>query len=158
MTGEGEEFHLDVAEALAFRYGSAEAPADLEWKDHKFSKLGSSQRKSSSQIPDLVKSHLIFALSAAPFRFMFGAGFLLAMLSLVPLALAVHNLFTPTPSAFLALTGLSLSLLLFLCIAFGLLAVQNLAVQRDVWRVRSDMRRSAKPMPSSTFKSLKSTE
>ena len=118
--------------ALAFGYGIAEVPAVLEWKDHKFSKSGSSEQINLSD-PRPGQEPFDLCAFGSTVSLMFGAGILLAMLSLVPLALAVYNLFTPTPSAFLALRDCRC------CCCRSVYRVrsarlQNLAVRIDVWR------------------------
>ncbi len=139
----GKEFHLDVIrKSLAFNFRIAEVPAVLEWKEHKFSKPNATKRKSSSHIPSLVASHLIVALSADPFRYLCVLGGVCAAISLVPFSFAIYNLITHVaPAAFWALLGMSLLLFGVLCIAMGILALQNLSIQQDLWRLRRSLGR-----------------
>lgn len=137
----GKEFHLDVIrKSLAFNFKIVEVPAILEWKEHKFSKPNAAKRKSSANIPALVASHLIVALSADPFRYLCMIGGAFAAIALVPFAFAIYNLVTQVaPSAFWALLGMSLLLFGVLCVAMGILALQNLSIQQDLWRIRREI-------------------
>src|SRR5690606_29224350 len=84
-----KEFHLEVArKAFALGFRIAEVPAVLEWKDHKFGAPGSAKRKSSSRIPKLVRTHLLFGLVVAPFRYIIPAGLAVGVVALGLLAWA----------------------------------------------------------------------
>ena len=139
-----KEMHLEIVnKALAFGYRIYEIPAVLEWKDHKLSTQAGKKRKSSAKINKLIRTHVLFSLMAAPFRYIFAVSGMLLVGSVVFFALAVYNLFTPAPSVFLALTSFFLALFAFLIFAVGLLAHQGREILREMWRVRSELKQAA---------------
>jgi glycosyltransferase involved in cell wall biosynthesis len=136
-----KELHLEIVnKALAFGYRIYEIPAVLEWKDHKLSRPGV-KRKSSSNVPRIVRTHLIFSLLAAPFRYLFLVSGALALAGGAFLAAAFYRLlFTHEVAIFLAITGFFLGLFAFLVFAVGVLAQQNRALHREIWRVQAALR------------------
>ena len=69
---DGKEMHLEIVnKALAFNYAIYEIPALLEWQTEKFTKKVSKKRKSASNVNNLVRSHLMFSMGVAPFRYIF---------------------------------------------------------------------------------------
>jgi len=108
-----KEMHLEiVSKALAFGYHVYEIPSILEWKAHDHAPKTKKKRKSSAKINKLIRTHLVFSLIAAPFRYIFLFSILCALTALIFLGSAVYHLFTPTPSVFLAFTAFFLILFL----------------------------------------------
>ena len=138
-----KEMHLEVVnKAIALGYRIYEVPAVLEWKDHKLTSQPGTPRKSSSNVQKLIRTHLLFSLLAAPFRYLYLASGLFFGTAAGFLGWAVVNLFRPgQPSAFLLLTALLLGVLGFLIFGIGILAQQGRALQRELWRIRSEARR-----------------
>jgi len=139
---DGKEMHLEIVnKALAFGYRIKEIPATLEWKADKLAARPGQKRKSSSKLLGLIRSHTLFSLLAAPFRYMFvvSAGLMLA--AVVAFVWACVNLFTGRLSFHLVLTALSLALLAFLISSFGVLAQQARGLQTELWRIRSRLER-----------------
>ena len=135
---EGKEIHLEIIQkAMAFGYRIYEIPALLEWKDQKLTSAKINKRKSSSNVQKLIRTHLIFTLMAAPFRYIYVISGILSLGGIFFFFWAVNNLFTPQPSIFLAITSFFLFLFAFLIAALGTLSKQGLEIQGELWRVRS---------------------
>ncbi|MBA2733536.1 MAG: glycosyltransferase family 2 protein [Acidobacteria bacterium] len=136
-----KEVHLEiVSKAIAFGYRIYEIPAILEWKDHKLVAQPGQQRKSSSKVNKLVRTHFLFSLLAAPFRYLYIISILLFIGATIFLGWSIYNLLTPEPSIFLLLISFFLALFGFLIFGIGVLAQQGRALQREMWRVRSELR------------------
>lgn len=134
-----KEIHLEIAnKAISFNYIIYEVPAILEWKTHKLIKNPSKKRKSSFNISKLIRTHLLFSLGAAPFRYIFPASGTLGILSSLSFAVACYKLFTPAPTIYWLLTSFFLALFGFLFFGIGLIMQQNRQIMRDLWRTRSD--------------------
>jgi glycosyltransferase involved in cell wall biosynthesis len=132
-----KEMHLEIVnKALAFDYTICEIPAVLEWKAEDLTKKAEKKRKSSSNINKLIRTHLVFSLIAAPFRYIFVFSGLFLAGSAFMFLLATYHLFTPTPSIYFALTSFFLALFGFLIFTIGVLAHQAFATQRELWRIR----------------------
>lgn len=132
----GKEMHLEIVnKAIAFGYKIYEIPAVLEWKEEKGLK-----RKSSSKINRLIRTHVLFSMLAAPFRYLYPASGILVLCAVGFFGGAVYHLFTPTPSIYLFLA--SMLFLIFAAILFGIgvLAQQGRALQREMWMIRRDQR------------------
>jgi len=137
---DGKEMHLEIVnKALAFGYRIREIPAVLEWKADKLAARPGQKRKSSSKVLGLIRSHTLFSLLAAPFRYMFFVSAVFLFGAVVAFVWAWFNFFTGRLSFHLALTSLSLALLAFMISSFGVLAQQARALQIDLWRIRSRM-------------------
>lgn len=138
---EEKEFHLEVArKALAFGFVIRELPATLAWQHDKLAKPGTAERKSSSRVRKLMRSHLLFSAFAAPIRYILLIAIILLLPAIGFFAAAVYNLFTPEPSAFYLLTSFFLFLFALLVLLIGLLTHQNIATQTELWRLRSELR------------------
>jgi glycosyltransferase involved in cell wall biosynthesis len=135
-----KEFHLEVAQkAQAFGFKIYEIPCLLEWKDARLARPGAAQRKSSSKIQKLIRTHMVFAAAAAPFRYILPLSIGMIGIS-VPFGIwAVVNLFVGHPSALVLITGMMLFLIGFVAFAIGMLSYQNQLIQRDLWRIRSEL-------------------
>jgi glycosyltransferase involved in cell wall biosynthesis len=134
---DGKEMHLEIVnKALAFDYRILEIPATLEWKAHDLTQKAEKKRKSSSNINKLIRTHLLFSLIAAPFRYIFAVSALCLAGAVTFLGLASWNLFTPTPSIYFALISFLLGLFAFLVFTIGVVAHQLLATHRELWRIR----------------------
>lgn len=137
----GKEMHLEIInKALAFGYRIVEIPAVLEWRDRALARRPGSRRRSSSALGRLIRTHLLFSLVAAPFRYLFLASGLLAGVAVVLFVWGVINLFNPQPSAYLFLASASLGTFSLLVLGFGVLAHQGRFLQRELWRVREEFR------------------
>lgn len=136
-----KEFHLEVAQkALTFRFKIYEIPCILEWKDHRLAKAGAPKRKSSSKIRKLVRTHMAFAAVAAPFRYILPVSAVIAVIALGFMLAAVLYLLEGKPSAFLLITGLAIFLIAFVSFGVGMLSYQGQLLQRDIWRLRREVR------------------
>jgi glycosyltransferase involved in cell wall biosynthesis len=134
---EGKEIHLEIVnKALAFGYRIHEIPAVLEWKDHKRTSGSPKRRKSSSKVNKLIRTHLLFSLAAAPFRFIYTVAGVLFLLSTAFFVWAFVYLFMPYPSIYLFLASLLIGLFAFVTLGIGVLAQQGRALQREMWHVR----------------------
>lgn len=137
----GKEFHLEVVnKAMAMNFTIIEVPAVIDWGQSSkktAKKKATPKRKSSSNIPRLIRTHLLFSTEVCPFRYLFPVAIAMLLLGGVFVAWAFVNLFTETPSVFMLLIGLVLGV--FGIIVFGLGAVgqQNRALMRELWRVQS---------------------
>lgn len=139
-----KEQHLEIInKSLAFNYHIYEIPAILEWKDHRLTKAPGKKRVSSSKINKLIRTHLMFSLLAAPFRYIYVLAAVLALVSSGMMAGAVINLFRPAPSIYLALTSFLLMLFALVTVAMGVLGQQNRAIQQDLWRLQSEFAKQA---------------
>lgn len=135
-----KEIHLEIVnKALAFSYRIYEIPAMLEWKTHKLSKHSTTKRKSSSNVSKLMRTHILFSLLAAPFRYIHTFSGLLFAGAIVLFCWASYNLFTPEPSIYLVLTSFFLALFGFLLFTVGILTQQGRALMRELWWVRSEL-------------------
>lgn len=136
-----KEMHLEIInKAVAFGYHIYEVPAILEWKDHKLTAKPGKKRKSSANINKLIRTHLLFSLLAAPFRYIYVVSGSLFVGAVFFFLWAVYNLFTPDPSIFVLLTAFFLTLFGVLLISVGVLAQQGRALQEDIWRMRSTVK------------------
>lgn len=133
-----KEIHLEiVSKAMAFGYRIYEIPAILEWKDHRLSATPGKKRKSSANINKLIRTHFLFSVLAAPFRYLYVVSGLLAVVSLALFVWAFINLFTPGVSIYLFLSSLLIGLFAFIGFGVGVLAQQGRQLQREMWKVRS---------------------
>jgi dolichyl-phosphate beta-glucosyltransferase len=147
----GKEFHLEVIhKATALGYIIDEIPCVLEWKDHKLTcdPTKAAQRKSSSKIARLVKTHLFFAFTANPLKLLWGLGLAFMVAGVVCFVWAVIRLIIGEVSIFLALTAgscVTIGLILFL---LGVVSSQVSIIQTDLWRLQGsilDARAAAPP-------------
>jgi dolichyl-phosphate beta-glucosyltransferase len=137
----GKEQHLEIiSKSLAFGYRIHEISAVLEWKDAKLAKPGATKRKSSSKIPRLIQSHMLFSILVAPFRYLYAASAVLAVIALALCIAGVVRVMHGNPYAYLFLGGISLALFSFLVGGVGILAQQGRLIQTELWRIRSEMR------------------
>jgi len=146
---DGKEMHLEIiSKALAFGYIIYEIPATLEWKDHKLSQPGARKRSSSSKLPNLIRTHILFSIIAAPFRYiyLFAFGFLAG--AVLFFGWAVVNFSIGEPSIFLLLLSVALGAVSLILFGGGILAQQGRALQRDIWAVRSQLKMDGRVVPS----------
>lgn len=136
-----KEMHLEiVSKAIALGYRICEIPAVLEWKTGKLAGGPGHKRKSSSVSSRLVGTHLLFSLLAAPFRYIYVVAALLAGVASIFFALSVVNLLTNRVAVYFFLSSLLIGVLAFLIFGIGVLAQQGRALQRDLWKLRSELR------------------
>jgi len=134
-----KEMHLEiVSKAMALGYRIHEIPAVLEWKAHKLG--GGPAHKSSASSNRLIRTHVLFSLLAAPFRYIYVVAALLAGVAGVFFALSVISLLTHRVAVYLFLSSLLIGVFAFLVFGIGVLAQQGRALQRDLWRLRSELR------------------
>jgi glycosyltransferase involved in cell wall biosynthesis len=132
-----KEFHLEVArKALAFGFRIQEVPALLTWQHDK---PGEAQRKTSSRIRKLMRTHLFFSMLAAPIRYILLIAVIIAVLATVFLFAAIYSLSQGSTSAFYLLTSLSLYVVGLLVLLFAVLTQQNVATQQELWRIRGEL-------------------
>jgi glycosyltransferase involved in cell wall biosynthesis len=138
----GKEFHLEVIhKATALGYIIDEIPCVLEWKDHKLTcdPTKAAERKSSSKIGRLVKTHLFFAFTANPLKLLWGLGLAFMTAGFVCFVWALIRLIMGEVAIFLALTASScvtIGLILFL---LGVVSSQVSIIQRDLWRLQGSI-------------------
>ena len=138
-----KEMHLEILnKAIAFEYRIYEIPAILEWRDHKLSSQPTKKRVVSFKLNKLIRTHALFSILAAPFRYLYPISILLFIIGMACSGLAIYFLFTPTPSIYLALGAMLLWIAALLIFGIGVLSQQGRALQRDTWRLRSEIRKS----------------
>ena len=136
-----KEMHLEIiAKAQAFGLHIYEIPAVLEWKDKQLSAPTAGKRKSASNVNRLIRTHTLFAMLAAPFRYLYFVSALLVLISVGFFTWSVFNLLTHRVSIYLFLSSLLVGTLSFLIFGIGVLAQQGRALQRDLWRLRGELR------------------
>src|SRR5262249_11328853 len=134
-----KEMHLEiVSKAIALGYRIYEIPAVLEWRSDAFSGRPGPKRKSSSISNRLIRTHVLFSLLAAPFRYIYVVAALLAGLALVFFVWSIVNLLTHRVAVYLFLSAILIGLFAFVVFGIGVLAQQGRALQRDLWRLRSE--------------------
>ena len=144
-----KEMHLEIiAKAQAFGLRIYEIPAVLEWKDKALTAANGEKRKSASNVNRLIRTHTLFAMLAAPFRYLYLVSSLLALVSIGFFVWSVFNLFTHRVSIYLFLSSLLTATLGFLIFGIGVLAQQGRAMQRELWRLRSELRIPARGKPA----------
>lgn len=137
-----KEQHLEILEkALAFGWRIREIPAILEWRHDKLAAPGKRRRSFGPTVAKLVRTHLSFAVATAPFRLLYPVAIFLLALATGFFGAAVWHLFTPTPSIYLLLVAMLLGLFAFLIFGLGALAQQARETRREIWRMRSEVRR-----------------
>ena len=140
---DGKEFHLEVVrKMMAFNCRIYEIPAILEWRDHKLSDPTKKKRTSSSKAKKLIRTHLLFSIVAAPFRYLFPISILLVVVGSGFLGVAVRNLFFPEPSIFYLLTSFFLFMFAFLIFILGILTYHGLSLSHEIWRLRREIRKN----------------
>ena len=135
----GKEMHLEVInKSLAFGYQIREIPAILEWRDSKFLKDGSVKRKSSSSTGRLIKSHMLFSVIVAPFRYLYLISAVLMMFGFVLFLINLYE-YINRGAPIIENSFFSIFLTFSSIILFGVavLAQQNRAIQRELWHLRS---------------------
>ena len=136
-----KEMHLEiVSKAIALGYRIHEIPAVLEWRTHELAGSQAQKRKSSSVSNRLIRTHVLFSLLAAPFRYIYVVAAGLAGVAGVFFVWSVVNLLTHRVAAYLFLSSLLIGVLAFLVFGIGVLAQQAGVLQRDLWRLRSELR------------------
>ena len=136
-----KEMHLEIVnKALSFGYRIVEIPAILEWRDKKLTAPKAKTRKSSAKINKLIRTHVLFSLLAAPFRYLYVVAALVGVLSAGFFSLAVINLFTDVPSIYFLLVAMMLGMFAVLTFGIGILAQQGRTLVREMWRMRSELR------------------
>lgn len=139
-----KEMHLEIVnKAIAFGYRIVEIPAILEWRDKKLAAPTSKKRKSSAKIGKLIRTHFLFSLLAAPFRYLYLISGMLGLVSVTFFGLAAVSLFTEVPSIYYFLSSLIIGLFSLMTFGIGILAQQGRSLVREMWRVRSELRKSA---------------
>jgi len=138
-----KEQHLEILNvALALGMRIVEIPAVLAWKEHRLTRDPTKKRKSSAKILKLIRTHLVFSLVAAPFRFLYPVAGLLLVAGLVLLGFATARVVLGImPAVYLALAGLLAILIALVVFGVGLLTQQNRALMTELWRLQRDPRR-----------------
>ncbi|MGN7611029.1 glycosyltransferase family 2 protein [Magnetococcales bacterium HHB-1] len=141
LSEKGKEFHLEVvSKALAFNYHIIEIPAILAWQEHKLLAGNKTQRQSKpKKMGKIMRSHALFTLVSAPFRYIFPASIALALLGLVFFFDAIYRLFLPTPSIYVLFTAFFLFLFAFLIFIVGVLTYQNISLNKELWWIRREL-------------------
>ncbi len=140
-----KEMHLEViAKAIAFNYRICEIPAVLEWRSDKLAKPNGAARKSSSRIGKLIVTHFLFSILASPSRYIYPISGVIGALSGAFLIWAFVNFAKGEPSIFLLIASLALAIFAFVIFGVGVLAQQGRNLQRDIWRMRAEIRRMGK--------------
>ncbi len=135
----GKELHLEIVDkAMAFNFQTKEVHATIEWKDVVGKSGASVKRKSSSNIPRLIGTHLLFGVGVAPFRYLFPLSTLLTAIAAIFMAAAIYQYLTDVPSILMALIAIVAGLFGFVIFGMGLLAHQNQAIIHEIWRQGMD--------------------
>lgn len=137
----GKEFHLDViAKAMAFGFKIAEIPATITWKDEKLSIAGALKRKSSSKIPNIIGTHILFGLSSRPYRYLFLASLITFLFTGMFLGLSLANFMANRVSVFLLILSMSSFILTLLLAGFGVITLQQNTILREIWILRKELK------------------
>lgn len=131
-----KEMHLEIInKSVAFGYRIYEIPAILEWRTKKLARISAPKRKSSSKIPKLVRTHMLFTLEVAPFRYIYaGAACMFAMAAFFA-CWALVRLYLQTPAIYCFLASCLLGLFGFVAVGLGSLAQQNRTLLLQMWRL-----------------------
>ena len=145
LESNGKEFHLEILSKLhALKARVGQIPCCLEWKEHKLTEQKSKKRESSTPLISVMMSHLLFAVCASPWRYLFGISFLLMTAMAFFFILALVSLTQGGPAIYFGMvSGLSFvgSVLLFI---FGVLANQNSTMEQELWHLQRDCRKMMK--------------
>jgi hypothetical protein len=141
---DGKELHLEIInKALCLGLRIVEIPATLAWKNHKLADGKKAKRHSSSQIGRIMQTHLLFSLVAAPFRYLLPFSALLLILGGVLLLWGIVNWLTAAPAIYLWLAAAAVETLGLLMAGIGVLTHQGRTIQRELWRVRRELREAS---------------
>jgi glycosyltransferase involved in cell wall biosynthesis len=135
----GKEFHLEVAlKALTLGWNVGEIPCVLEWKDHKLQSPNAQQkRKSSTHIPSIIQSHLVFSCLANPSRYLTTIAVAPFLLSLFFFIIGLARLLTNNVAIYFFLSSGILFLISMNLFIFSILAGQNSTIRAECWRVQN---------------------
>lgn len=137
----GKEFHLDViAKAIALGFKIGEIPATITWQEEKLAKSGSPKRISSSKIPNIIRSHILFGLSSRPYRYLFLASLISFLLTGLFLGWGWANFMAGRVSVYLLILSLSSFILTLLLGGFGILTLQQNTILRELWILRKELK------------------
>jgi len=140
----GKEFHLEsLLKLKLLGYRLDEISAVLEWKDQKLAAARAPKRKSSSNIPRLIFSHLRFAMFANPIRYFWSFSLLCLMAGIFFFFWAVRNLITGEPSLLLLTLALAVGIMSGLFFGFGINANQDNSILQELWRLHQRLDREA---------------
>lgn len=136
----GKEFHLEVIlKAQALGYRIAEIPALLEWKEYKH-RGRRVARKSSSKVKRLIVTHSLFSLFGNPARYVWLAGAASFALAFAFLITGAVRYAMGLVSVYMGIMSLALTILGILLFVFGVIAQQGNMIQRELWRLKQDLR------------------
>ena len=137
----GKEFHLDViVKAYAFNLKFSEIPATLAWQDHKFINSSQKVRKSSTNINKTINSHVIFALTGQPFKYLLMLAFIFAVFALIALTIGLINYINGHHSIFLLIIFLSSLTISILLGGISILSLQNNNILKEIWISRKEIK------------------
>lgn len=140
ISEKGKEFHLDVlAKALSFGLKIGEIPATITWQDEKLVGSNAPKRKSSSKIPNLIRSHILFGLSGKPYRYLFSASGVSLLLTFIFLFWGVVNFLIGKVSINLLALSFSNFIITILLGGIGILALQQNTLLRELWITRREI-------------------
>ncbi len=140
ISEKGKEFHLDVlAKARAFGLKVGEIPATITWQDEKLARVGAPKRKSSSKIPSIIRSHLLFGLSGRPYRYLFSSSLITGLISMGFLSWGAVNLMIGATSIYLLTLAFSSFILAALIGGIGILSLQQHTLLREIWITRKEI-------------------
>ena len=138
----GKEFHLDVLiKALAFQCKIKEIPATISWSLARSGSSNGASRRSSSNIPNLVKSHLIYCLIGQPFKYMMPLSVLSFLLSAFCLGWGLLRFFKSEVSIFLLNTSIVLFLISIFFAGFSIFTLFQSRLMREVWLTRRELQK-----------------
>lgn len=136
----GKEFHLDVlAKANAFGLKVGEIPATITWQDEKLAQVGAPKRKSSSKIPKIIHSHLLFGIGGRPYRYLFALSAVSGVLATLFLSWGMLNFIRGIVSIYLLTLAFSSFILCVLLGGIGILALQQNTILREIWLARKEI-------------------
>lgn len=140
ISEKGKEFHLDVlAKANAFGLSIGEIPAVITWQDEKLARLGAPKRKSSSKIPKIIRSHLLFGLGGRPYRYLFAFCIFTGFISIAFFLWGTVNFLIGMVSIYLLSLSVSSFILTILLGGIGVLSLQQNCLMREIWFVRKEI-------------------
>ena len=133
----GKEFHLDILiKALALGYKVTEIPATITWNIDRLSDSKKADRKSSSNIPRLIKGHLIYCLIGQPFKYIYYICCAALIVSIFLFLWGVLRLVSGEVSIFLMNSALIFFLISTVFGGFGIVTLYMSRILKETWLMR----------------------
>lgn len=129
-----------IAKGISFDFRIAEIPAIITWQNENLAEFRAPKRKSSSKIPSLIRSHILFGLSGRPYHYLFWASLITFLLTGLFAGWGAANFMAGRVTVFLLILSMSSFILTMLLAGFGVLALQQSSILRELWIVRKELK------------------